>query len=418
MQPFYIFQVLDNQGKITEITEYIDSFTFEDCLKEDDLVKFSLMTDDTKLVDADWLKVGYEIRFKFGYLDGLQSAERRAIITDITAAFGQMITVDVISLDKGFAIKKTQSSKIWRKQTASQIAETIAEYYNLKAVTDKTDFVYNSIPQGNHTDFEFLKYLATQEKNGQFHFFIKDNELHFTKINLLKEAARLYTYKNPDSGILSLRFHYQETHQDKGQSLQTTARQFNPLTGEYKEVNANIFTAKDGQSLGDFATSLLKDVESKIDSRGATTIKKQSNNEQKKSNTGEFVLVPPTMDTSRVQNLVMNQHKTAKNKEISCSLTLEGDPTLKADEIITVANVGEKFGGNYHIIKVTHKISSSGFISTLEMQKNASKKPIHAGAVKISANQDTKINTSKGKTSAPANVREIKKYDANSNEVR
>jgi phage protein D len=230
-----------------DLTNFVSGLSYEDCINEDDLLKFSIHSPKKEFLEKNLLKVGKEIKFQYGYFGALVSPLRLAIIKDIEYNYEKTTTISITALDIGNNMKKGQEQKVWQNKTASQIATEIAKKYGFK--TDKietTNYFYNNLPQGNKTDFELLDYLAQREKNGSFRFFIKDNYLIFNRLALEKETGIKFTF---GENIISFKPSLKDSQKD-GTSAGVGGMAFDPLTKQTQSFGANPTTSKDNFALG------------------------------------------------------------------------------------------------------------------------------------------------------------------------
>ena len=146
-----------------DITRYCERFDFEEALEKDNLLTITLKFASVFEADADWLTKGTILRFNFGFIAGLQSGFRFAKIAEIDYDYGETVQVTLQAMCAGHFLKSVQSAKVWRDVTLAQIAETLADKYQLELDTVATDKIYNNLPQGNRTDFDFLKSICTRE---------------------------------------------------------------------------------------------------------------------------------------------------------------------------------------------------------------------------------------------------------------
>jgi hypothetical protein len=77
-------------------------------------------------------------------------------------------------------------------------------------------------------------------------------------------------------------------------------------------------------------------------------------------------------------------------KQETATLTLEGDPTIRVNEVVTIAGVYKRHLGNWLSTKVTHSIANSGYLTKIELLKNGSK---------VGTEPAAKTNTTVGKES-------------------
>lgn len=176
-----------------DISPYLTSFTFEDCVKEDDLVSIELQ--GVPLSFETFIKAGAKLRFQFGYFGGSVSALRLAKVQDIEYKYNVTLGINLTALDEGQVMKKELSKQVWVNRTASQIATEIAQRYGLKTEgIETTSFVYEHLPQANRSDFDLLQYLAKREVNGSYHCYIKDDSLVFGRKALEQKGIATLDY--------------------------------------------------------------------------------------------------------------------------------------------------------------------------------------------------------------------------------
>lgn len=193
-----------------DLSDRIESFRYEDCLNEDDIVELNIKTGyvlDT--ADDDDIVAGTIIQYQFGYAGLVLSETHRARITDIEVTYAERIKMKIRATDMGSVMKKSSSLKIWKNVTSTQIATEIAERYDLVAKVDETTKVWTSLPQGNKSDFKFLSELAAKETAGDYIFYIRSGELHFEKRGLDKTAMQSYAYGQ--EGVISFAPKYRES---------------------------------------------------------------------------------------------------------------------------------------------------------------------------------------------------------------
>lgn len=365
--PFYEVYLQIGRENII-LTNYIDSFDYEDCLNEDDMLTLKVVSKDFELLDNKQLKIGVNVFYKFGYLEGATSQLRQARITDIEVSYAELIHITIKAYDLGQVMKRSKEQKIWKNITSSEIAKQIADKYGLKADIEKTDTIHNSLPQGSKTDFELLKYLASIEKNGSFHFYIKGDTLFFTRKKMDKTPRRLFIYRDnsPTAQMISFKPALRESSQSR-ESVSMKAVGFNPIEQKTKEVSLTPEKAKDNVKLGN--SIMTYDANAKpLGILSSRQNQENTKNEAKK----EIPILPmPDMDLGNITNKANKKHKSSGEKILVATLTIEGDPTLQINEIITIQGVAKIHTGNWYIEKIKHTISNSGYITTLELTKNA-----------------------------------------------
>lgn len=382
-----------------DLTELIDAFTYEDCTEEDDILKISLKNKTIDLVDDSDLLPGVELSYVYGFIGERISPKRIARISTIETKYGASIDITVTATDAGYLMKKDSSNKVWKNVTASQIAERIAKNNGLTAQIEPTKKVYDNLPQGNRTDFEFLKYLTTIETDGSFRMFVKDNALVFAPLDLKKPSIRTFTYSGPEGTIIAFSPKSNQNTKTKG-SIKTTVTGVDPLTGETKKSVADSSNTKGETRLGgnvfsfDAGSNLVKSA-----AKGATTTKETGN--------GQAVMGGPSSQ-EEMDNMANKEKKSGSLTDITASLEVPADPGFQADTIITIKGVAALHAGNWYVAKVVHQISKSGgYRMSMDLKKNATNK-------KTGETADGDVNKSTGPDAAQARKKQVFKYDANS----
>ncbi len=216
----------------------------------------------------------------------------------------------------------------------------------------------------------------------------------------------MYQDKNSESNIISFKPSLKETTQQSSGNNAKVAS-FDPLSGVKKVADVNDKTAKDNTKLGN--TVMKYDVNAvKIAGtfNAAKTVKPtETTNSMPSANTS----------LDHLKNKANKKKKGDSEKVLVATLTIEGDPTLLADEIITMAGVAKMHAGNWYIEKIKHNISSSGYITTLELSKNAINKN-GAGGTGTGALAGVPQNQQVG-SAKTEEKKVIPKYDVNSKRI-
>lgn len=224
-QPFVKIHLKSNKR---DISDRIEKFRYEDTAKEDNMVELKIKSDYAfQMADDNDIVTGAIIQFQWGYVGEVSSDVHEARITDVEVTYADRVQMIVRALDMGVAMKKATSLKIWRQKKASQIAQEIAVRYDLEALIDETDQVWDDIPQGNKSDFEFLKELSQKEADGDFVFYISGNKLHFVKRGVDKDAK--WQFKYGEEGVISFAPKWRETTANSA-GTSTKAVSVNPKT--------------------------------------------------------------------------------------------------------------------------------------------------------------------------------------------
>jgi len=381
--PTFLIQI-EGEQLSSDITQRITHFVYEDCEDQNDLLELTL-EGSLELVDDPLLQEGNIIKARWGYVDEGSltpwSDIKECVLKEPEYTFGDVVQVKLKAYDAGSRMKGRGSQKVWKNKTYSQITKEIAGKYKLSAVVDETKTLVVSEPQGNKSDFTFMRHLA--ERIG-YQFYIQGNELHFHKRSLDKKPLLTLTYMGREGLLLSFRPKV-KAQGSKAEGTQTKAIGFDPLSKK-----AVVYEAHDGNTdqtvLG--KKTLLVD--------GATGEEKYESQE-----TGK-VIPTPYQTTQENQELAEGVKQEAQLDQLEAEAVVIGIPTITAKEIIEIAGVGSKFSGNYYIKQVRHDIGASGYLMTLDLQRNAMGK-----AADKAADAEGKQNTQHGEADAQPKMIEV-----------
>jgi len=356
----------------------IDRITFEEDVEKDDMISFTIHSENDDVLEDEQFSKGAIIKFRFGFLGLDESETRIAHVTDTDCEILNNLhtKMTVRAYDKGQFLKKSTSKKVYSEKTASQIAEAIASMHRLKTEIKATDFQYKQLLQGNRTDFELLKYLASKEEDYQF--YIRDNTLYFLPEDLKSDSTITIEAGNTDSRYIKF-IAKNRTSQESGAETSAEVSTIDKKTGKEATQTITQESAEDTK-LNDFAVPFDADAKEKISSS------------DKKARTGNRIITAEK-DPERAKIEVKNTVKKANRKAMKGPLITEGFTKIRAGKIITLGNV-KKYGGNYYVKSVKHDISNSGYLTTAELQTNALKKATSKTAT-------SKATGSKNKTTGP-----------------
>lgn len=402
---YKIFTVEDDN----EITNLVSSFSYEDAVDVDNLLTLQINIQNLSGFDIEAIQEGKLLRFQFGYLGGKSSPKKLVRISDFDPDYARSIVLTLRCTDLGISMKKNNSKKDWKGLTASQMIEEIAKLYGLKAVVDTTTKVYDFMPQGGKSDYDFCKNLAEIQPSGKYRFFLKEDELHFTERNLLQDSKRTYTYGDPNGDVIDFKPRSREM-QKKAASRQTVVSSVNPFTGEVINQVVDNASEDNPEKLADYVVH--------YNENGQEIGVSPSKEAEKKSDpnrTGKFIEAP-FFDLDEATAKATNEKKKKELDDITAVLNVNGDPLQQADTIITMSSVLKRDEGNWYVKRVRHNIESNSIYKTrFSLQRNASKQIINADKTKT----DT---VNKNSSVGPDQVDEAKEidqiyYDSNGNQL-
>lgn len=405
--PFYRLYI-DNDAK-RDITEYVENFTYEDCIEEDSLLKINIRSSFAEeLADDTDFVTGTIIAFQFGFMAGEISELHRARITDVKHKYRERVTMELQCLDLGTVVKRVTEQTIWKNKKSSDIAQEIASKYGLELEADPTTKVWDNIPQGNRDDFSFLRYLALREDGGNWICYIRNNTLYFVNRGTDKNSLLTFTWGDGDGTVVSFEPSIKESTQ-AGVSNKAVVATFDPYKGEYKPQVVDNNTEKPTGTTGEY-----KRVYNESGQVGFSGSKTKQSTTNKQAEVGKNITVP-TKDKAEATNIGNSKKKKATLKSLEAKLVVNGAPNITPNNIITMNNVAKRYTGNWFVNKVTHTVTTSGFLTTMDLNKNGTKSVTkNKGTSNKSVVKAKDPNTSKGGSSIKSEVK-VRVYDGDGN---
>lgn len=404
--PFYKVDLISND-KTYDITKYVKSFVYEDAIEEDSLLKIVVDSDYAEqLADDSRFVTGANIHFQFGFMQGKISAVHSSRISDITHEYAHSVTMSITCLDLGNAIKKATSSKVWKGKTSSQIAAEIAASWGLQSDITETSKVWDSLPQGNKNDKQFLTYLAEREDDGDFISYIRNDTLYFGKRKMDKNSDFIYTY---GENIVRFRPSWKESSA-KPEAIKSKAIVTNPFKGTTAQAEASATKEKGGAYTGTYKTAFNQNSKAV----GKIPIKQDSKQEKATGKGFGKPFINPSPDLKESENLANSKKKTATLKTLVADLVVEGNPLIEPNTVITINNVAKKYVGNWYVVKATHNVSGT-YTTTMSLSRNAvkekSKNVENAPKAKVNNTVGAKPQTKQ----TTVKITKVYTYDQNAN---
>jgi phage protein D len=377
--------------KDIDISDSVESIRDESDVEKGDFVEMRVKSDKAlDLANHKDVVAGAKLEYQYGFIGLLHSSLHVARVVNINTDFSdKRVRLEIRALDKGIEIKKNTSRKVWSKVTLSDIAKAIAKDYGLNTdFIEPTSKVYNSIPQGGRSDWDFLQYLVKRESE-RVQIYVSDYAMYLEKDMRSKGSKRSFTL---GENIISFRTQVKEASQ---KTKIETLPSIDDKTGQpqtAKQTNENSKTElKDGKfALSDiFKTDLIAGF--KYDVNGVGTPKPLKNE-----------VAVPTADKQEAKVFQDNLNESNAQKVLTANLVIELDPTLRAGQVITVKVPVEKLSGNWFIEKAVHTIDGNGGLTSLDLNKNGTAKSVKDTPTV----NDGKVNNTEGATS-PTDTRKI-----------
>lgn len=401
-----------------DITELVSRFVHELAVDQDNLIVLEIRNTSTDLIDDPDFKEGEVLSFNYGYLGSKSGPTYLCRISSIIPDYGEIINITVRCTDLGLLMKKNSSKKVWKNMKSSDIVKQIALANGLQAVVTETSTVHVNMPQGSKSDYEFLKYLATLEKDGSFRFFMRSEFIHFTRLKLEAKSSRTFTYNNGNGFVKKFK-PYSEEILKNAAARDTVVTSVDPFTNETINNVVNNSTSKDDVKLGEYSYD-VNSVQVSYQKGGPTQGQRPSQVQKAQedpSKTGKH-LYSPARVLDEAKNVANKFKKKNALSDYMANLTLEGDPDLVEDVVITMGGrIAKKDTGNWYVSRATHTIEfGSSYETRLTLNKNAGKKPIG------NKDKQSNLNNTVGpdqqeKTPVKKEVKVIK-YDKDAIEVK
>lgn len=382
------------------------SFSFEDKDKGKDKVKIKLENGDLDLID--WFPPGATAAVRWGY-PGNMTPWR---VIQFTAIKGfREITFEARSLEAVLdRVERVEAYSGTYSQIVQRIVQDRYGFSGRMLHVDDTDTAYDMVCQMAETDAVFLNRLASEEG---FVFYIDDTGLHWHAPKYDAPPIRVIEWKGPGEnneiiGEPRLDFdmmrHYSKV---KKKALDPEAKkELEP--GEEKgflgiiEELADTLTDTDAKELGKKVASdqIFKSGYMHDPVSGEFTKERVVDLERFKTFVAEKALgsenpefvdfakklavdpgIAKQMNPNMVQKMIeasekVMAHGSALKKKralaavrIKVGLTLVGDPSLRAKEVIRFLGLPKILEGNFYIKRCTHEISA-GYETKLELRKH------------------------------------------------
>jgi phage protein D len=385
-----------------DITSRVDSFSYEDTLDKDDLLRISVTLNNVFEFDADWLVEGEKLHFIFGYIGGLQTEKRVAKISDISNSYGDTPKAKIDATDEGQFLKDGFSNKIHNEKTLSELVQEVANKNSLKTEIVETKKKYSYLPQAQKSDFDFLAQLAKKEN---LVFRVSGETLILEKRDLLQESIKTYTW---GVDIISFEPKVQKSKQDtSSQKVQSIS--INPQTNEVQKSEAKS-EDKDKEKLGEY------DVQYDANGENKKVIPKKKAEVEKSE---DVKLVQGSVDKAQNDGLVNKLQEDKSLGNITATLVVAGNPILRAAQVLTIAGVAKKHEGNWQITNVKSDISQGSFYkTTLELKRNATNKAVGNVQTDKATSKSQPVNTTQGSTKTDDAQSKILKFDQNGKAIK
>lgn len=246
---------------------------------------------------------------------------------DVSWGNGSTVSLKGVSVPSEKSIRRTTKSRGWEVVKLSEIAADIASTGGLKLTyATPIDPLYDRKDQTNISDLQFLKKLCNEEA---LNIKITNDQIVIFDPQEMDKKDPIKTIVIGTNNVLSAKF----STQNHDTYSESTVEYSDPKTGKKETYTEKSDKIKDGKPL--------------------KTVTRASS-------------------PAEAQRKAKAKLYEANRKEVTGTLTLVGDTSLVAGEVISIIGAG-KFDGKYKINKSTHGLSG-GYVTSLEL--NSTNNPV------------------------------------------
>ena len=307
-----------------DLRKFVSSIRYTDNIDLVDTLEITLNNPDGRFFKAWFPGRGTLISLKLGYEDNLLNCGTFRITELVFSGFPQTATFYATSwtyagkYPKIFREKKT---RVWENTTLSRIVQDIAKEYGYQPYVNlKEDIEFNRIEQNNITSYEFLASLA--QKYGCTVKVYRE-KLYFFEWNYLQDQPT--SVKITPQRILKYRIKDIPREMYKKAIVQY----YDPKTKELKEYIYEEPYLEFG---------------------------------------GTYKVVEKAENLKQAIAMARNAIRTMNASKVKPILTLEGNPSIVAGMTLELDGFGV-YDGKYLVEKAVHSISSSGYLTEVELQR-------------------------------------------------
>jgi phage protein D len=409
LTPYYRVTVKNSE---VELTNYITNLSFSDSISESDVLTMSMNGVPLSLLNEKELSEGVILVFRFGYMGGANSLNREARISNLDYTYGKTINLNIKATDLGIKLKKGERTTLWENKTVREIVDSIAKKNGMQVIAETTingvdvlNKKIDSLPQTLQSDLSIIQKALSITGSGSLIVFTTGNTIVIKKRALNDNSVRKFTYNSDNSVIISFKPSARDTERLEG-SKKTSVTAVNPFTGETVTVSSETNTTAGETSLGNYDIVYdpnalrLGETETKDVGTDYAEIEKS--------------ITAPVYSQEEAQVKSDSEKIESSLNDAKATLSILGDPTLKADGVITLEGVAQRHSGNWYINKTVHNITTSGYITKLELCKNASNRS-HIDNPQKTEN----TNNTEGETTENAeNTKEVEVFEYDNNGKR
>jgi phage protein D len=321
----------------------LDSILVENAVNLPDSFTVSFFDPDRDVLGILSGKLGTSFRIEVGVGDAppvpIMDGELTALEVDYDAAHSDDGTRTIArGMDKSYRLHHGRKTRTWNQQTASDVAQQIAQTAGLSVGTiDSTTTTYEHVVQGNLTDLEFVKKLAAENDREAV---VSDGKFHFRKRPDASGAPALAGARSSGPTQLVLNDNLNSLHatiRSSGQVKEVQVRGWDP---EAKQVVVSTASARTDTAQAGTSPATL----------AATA-----------GNATHVSVTTPFEKSSEADSAAQGLADQLASTFAEIEGTVDGAPELTAGTAVSLSNVGTPIDGKYVLTSIYHRVDQRGF---------------------------------------------------------
>lgn len=326
-----------------DVTNFVTELTYDNNFDTADMFTLRLNNADLRFTDSALFDVGKNVEIYMGYVGDLHPM-MLGEITAVNPSFPQSgaPTITITGYDKSHRMRHNNEAREFKYVNDSLIAAQIAAENLLIPVVDPAPMPRECLHQ-NGSDWAFLTELAEQNF---FQVYVHWDKLYFR-------------FPRPQTEMVVLEW---------GKNLSD----FNPRLSTSGQFGIQIIRGYDYELAQEIvavlpAISLGSDLDNIIERLGSSFVDQLANlgkNVIRNKAVGNYV------DATSLAKSILTEIFQGLYEGSGSTI---GNPELRAGDMVEIRGIGRRFSGKYTLSKVTHTISTSGYITQFEVsQRNTS----------------------------------------------
>ncbi|MFZ2498188.1 phage baseplate assembly protein V [Methanosarcina sp.] len=346
MSQYYVpdFEVkIEGLTMAADVRNFVTELTYDNNFDTADMFTLRLNNADLRFTDLALFDVGKNVEIYMGYVGDLHPM-MLGEITAVNPSFPQSgaPTITITGYDKSHRMRHNNEAREFKYVNDSLIAAQIAAENLLIPVVDPAPMPRECLHQ-NGSDWAFLTELA---KRNFFQVYVHWDKLYFR-------------FPRPQTEMVVLEW---------GKNLSD----FNPRLSTSGQFGIQIIRGYDYELAQEIvavlpAISLGSDLDNIIERLGSSFVDQLVNmgkNVVRNKAVGNYV------DATSLAKSILTEILQGLYEGSGSTI---GNPKLRAGDMVEIRGIGRRFSGKYTLSKVTHTISTSGYITQFEVsQKNTS----------------------------------------------